>query len=43
MPFEFSHDLFRADRTRITMRTPGRGLLEGRQADNHFARISSVP
>lgn len=43
MPFEFSHDLFRADRTRITMRTPGRGLTEARQADNHFARISSVP
>ncbi|ALG83290.1 hypothetical protein ACH46_00660 [Gordonia phthalatica] len=25
-PFEYSHDLFRADRVRITMRTPGRGL-----------------
>lgn len=43
MPFEFSHDLFRADRTRITMRTPGRGLGEGRQATDHFARISAVP
>jgi len=26
VPFEFSCDLFRADRTRITVRTPGRGL-----------------
>jgi GntR family transcriptional regulator len=25
-PFEFSCDLFRADRTRITVRTPGRGV-----------------
>jgi GntR family transcriptional regulator len=24
-PFEFSHDLFRGDRTRIVVRTPGRG------------------
>ena len=23
MPFEFSHDLFRGDRIRITVRTPG--------------------
>jgi GntR family transcriptional regulator len=23
VPFEFSHDLFRADRTRILVRTPG--------------------
>jgi GntR family transcriptional regulator len=28
IPFEFSTDLFRADRTRITMRTPGRGMHE---------------
>jgi len=26
IPFEFSHDLFRADRTRITVRTPGRPI-----------------
>jgi len=24
-PIEFSHDLFRADRTRIVVRTPGQG------------------
>jgi GntR family transcriptional regulator len=26
-PIEFSHDLFRADRTRIVVRTPGQGGL----------------
>src|SRR5262249_57860367 len=26
-PFEFSHDLFRGDRTRIVVRTPGHGGL----------------
>jgi len=43
-PFEFSHDLFRSDRLRITLRTPGRGLrgLPGRDG-SHFATISSVP
>ncbi len=30
-PIEFSHDLFRADRTRIVVRTPGRGRV-GRAA-----------
>lgn len=42
-PIEFSHDLFRADRTRITMRTPGRGLRGAPESDTHFVRISSVP
>lgn len=27
VPFEYSHDLFRADRTSITVRTPGSGTL----------------
>lgn len=43
-PFEFSHDLFRSDRVRITMRTPGRGLRGVPGGDTpHFATISSVP
>lgn len=29
VPFEYSHDLFRADRTRITVRTPGRSGTAG--------------
>ncbi|GAA3647036.1 GntR family transcriptional regulator [Nocardioides ginsengisoli] len=43
-PFEFSHDLFRSDRVRITLRTPGRGLrgVPGGESP-HFATISSVP
>lgn len=42
VPIEFSHDLFRADRTQITMRTPGRGLRGAPADETHFARISSV-
>ncbi|KAB2812232.1 GntR family transcriptional regulator [Pimelobacter simplex] len=43
-PFEFSHDLFRSDRVRITLRTPGRGLRGIPGIDTpHFATISSVP
>jgi GntR family transcriptional regulator len=43
-PFEFSHDLFRSDRVRITMRTPGRGLRGVPAGEGpHFATISSVP
>ena len=43
-PFEFSHDLFRSDRMRITMRTPGRGLRGAPGGDTpHFATISPVP
>ncbi|MCR1786203.1 GntR family transcriptional regulator [Nocardioides carbamazepini] len=43
-PFEFSHDLFRSDRVRITLRTPGRGLRGIPGGDTpHFATISSVP
>jgi GntR family transcriptional regulator len=32
-PFEFSCDLFRADRTRITVRAPGRGASNGVRRD----------
>ncbi|MFI5623128.1 GntR family transcriptional regulator [Nocardioides sp. NPDC051685] len=42
---EFSHDLFRSDRIRITVRTPGRGLRGASEHSDasHFATISSVP
>lgn len=44
VPFEFSHDLFRADRLRITLRTPGRGLRADPASDtHHFATITSLP
>lgn len=43
-PIEFSHDLFRSDRVRITMRTPGRGLRDAPGHDPpHFAIISPMP
>ncbi len=43
-PFEFSHDMFRSDRVRITMRTPGRGLRSPVGGETpHYATISSVP
>lgn len=42
-PFEFSHDLFRSDRTQIVMRTHGHGLLSIPIDNTHFARIFSVP
>lgn len=40
LPFEFSHDLFRSDRTRIVTRTPGRGLRASGEHESHFAKIS---
>lgn len=43
VPIEFSHDLFRSDRTQITLRTPGRGLRGLPGDETHYARISSVP
>ncbi len=43
VPFEFSHDLFRADRTQIMMRTPGHGLRGMQDNESHFARIASMP
>lgn len=41
--FEFSHDLFRSDRVRITLRTPGRGLRSVPGSDLHIATINSIP
>ncbi|XVQ06847.1 GntR family transcriptional regulator [Spirillospora sp. CA-255316] len=43
VPIEFSHDLFRADRTRVTMRTPARGAKSTPETHNHFVHISSLP
>lgn len=43
MPFEHSHDLFRADRTRISTRTPGAGLRAGVQGGAHYIHLSAVP
>ncbi|GAB3857247.1 GntR family transcriptional regulator [Nocardioides maradonensis] len=42
VPFEFSTDLFRSDRVRITLRTPGRGMRDDRQGEPHYARIAPV-
>jgi GntR family transcriptional regulator len=42
-PFEYSYDLFRADRTRISMRTPGSGLRSGAHNGGHYIHLSSVP
>lgn len=41
-PIEYSHDLFRSDRVRITMRTPGRGLRSKPDDATHFATISPI-
>ena len=42
IPFEFSCDLFRADRTRITVRTPGRGLRGNARREGGFVELSGV-
>lgn len=42
-PIEFSHDLFRSDRVRITLRTPGWGLRRETATTSHVATLSSVP
>lgn len=39
VPFEFSCDLFRADRTRITVRTPGRGLRGNAQRGGGYVEL----
>lgn len=38
-PFEFSYDLFRADRTRIAMRTPGSGIRRVARRDGAFVEL----
>ena len=42
VPFEFSCDLFRADRTRITMHTPGRGLRGNARHDGEYLELTST-
>jgi GntR family transcriptional regulator len=42
VPFEFSHDLFRADRTRITMRTRGRGIGANPRRDGGHVELQPV-
>ena len=41
VPFEYSKDLFRADRTRIRMRTPGRGIHHQVVADGSVVELWS--
>jgi len=43
MPFEFSRDLFRADRTRISVRAPGRGVRASARHDGGFVELRAVP
>lgn len=41
-PFEFSRDLFRADRTRITVRAPGRGMLGRVHQGGNFVELHAI-
>lgn len=41
-PFEFSCDLFRADRTRILVRAPGRGVRGLARQDGEFVELRAV-
>jgi GntR family transcriptional regulator len=42
VPFEFSCDLFRADRTRITVRAPGRGVRGLARQDGEFVELRAI-
>lgn len=42
LPFEFSRDLFRADRTRITVRAPGRGVRGLARQDGDYFELRSI-
>lgn len=41
-PFEFSRDLFRADRTRIAVHAPGRGVRGLARKDGQFVELRAV-
>ncbi|MGB6246845.1 MULTISPECIES: GntR family transcriptional regulator [Gordonia] len=41
-PFEYSHDLFRSDRVRITMRSPGRGLHAAAVGHEEMVTLTAV-
>lgn len=42
VPFEFSSDLFRADRTRITVRAPGHGVTGFAQRDGQYVELRAI-
>ncbi|MFT4009052.1 MAG: GntR family transcriptional regulator [Nocardioidaceae bacterium] len=42
VPFEYSKDLFRADRTRIRMRTPGRGIQSQMVGDGSIVELRNA-
>lgn len=42
IPFEFSRDLFRADRTRLTVRAPGRGVRDLARQDGGFLELRAI-
>ena len=42
VPFEFSQDLFRSDRTRIAVRTPGRGVSRLARQDGEFIELCAI-
>ncbi len=42
IPFEFSRDLFRADRTRITVRAPGRGVRGLARQDGEYFELRAI-
>jgi GntR family transcriptional regulator len=42
VPFEFSYDLFRADRTRITVRARGRGVGGLSRQDGEFVELRAI-
>ncbi len=41
-PFEFSRDLFRADRTRITVRAPGRGMRGSVHQGGNYVDLHAI-
>lgn len=41
-PFEFSRDLFRADRTRITVRAPGRGMRGHVHQGGNYVELHAI-
>jgi GntR family transcriptional regulator len=41
-PVEYSHDLFLADRTRILVRSSGRGIRSGAQREGHIVELRAL-
>ncbi|TWP32694.1 GntR family transcriptional regulator [Leekyejoonella antrihumi] len=42
LAFEFSRDLFRADRTRISVKAPGRGVRSHARQDGEFVELRAI-